>query len=91
VLDAITTLKDGDSKRALHLLASVHAQAVRNGDVVTQLEVQSLLPPGMTIGECNERCQSALVASSGLRGATLEWLVVPAKVDTKALLGQSIR
>lgn len=91
VLDAITALKDGDSKRALHLLASVHAQAVRNGDVVTQLEVQSLLPPGMTIGECNERCQSALVASSGLRGATLEWLVVPAKMDTKGLLGQSIR
>lgn len=91
VLDAITALKDGDSKRAWHLLASVHAQAVRNGDVVTQLEVQSLLPPGRTIGECNDRCQSALVASSGLRGATLDWLVVPAKVDTKALLGQSIR
>lgn len=91
VLDAIASLKDGDSRRALQLLANVHAQAVRNGDVVTQLEVQSLLPHGMAIGECNEHCQSALVASSGLRGATLDWLVVPAKVDTKALLGQSIR
>jgi hypothetical protein len=76
---------------ALPLLANVHAQAVRYGDVYAQLEVQSLLPPGMAIGECNERCQSALVASSGLRGATLDWLVVPAKVDTKVLLGQSIR
>ncbi len=91
VLDGVAALNDGDSRRALQLLAGVHAQAVRNGDVVTQLEVQSLLPHGMAIGECNERCQSALVASSGLRGATLDWLVVPAKVDTKALLGQSIR
>jgi hypothetical protein len=91
VLDAIAALSDGDSRRALQLLASVHAQAVRNGDVVTQLEVQSLLPHGMAIGECNERCQSALVASSGLRGATLDWLLVPAKVDAKALLGQNIR
>jgi DNA-binding winged helix-turn-helix (wHTH) protein len=86
VLDAIASLHDGDRNRALRLLGSVHAQAVRNGDVITQLEVQSLLPSGMTIGECNERCQAALVASTGLRGATLDWLVGPAKVDTKALL-----
>jgi cellulose synthase operon protein C len=91
VLDAVAAVNDGDSKRALQLLANVHAQAMRNGDVVTQLEVQSLLPPGMAIGECNERCQSALVASTGLRGATLDWLVVPAKLDTKALLEQNIR
>lgn len=91
VLDAVTSLHDGDSKRALRLLGSVHAQAVRNGDVVTQLEVQSLLPAGMGIGECNERCQAALVASTGLRGATLDWLVVPAKVDAKALLQGNIK
>ena len=91
VLDAVAALGEGDARRALPLLANVHAQAVRYGDVYAQLEVQSLLPPGMAIGECNERCQSALVASSGLRGATLDWLVVPAKVDTKVLPGQSIR
>ncbi|WP_460729229.1 winged helix-turn-helix domain-containing protein [Lysobacter rhizosphaerae] len=90
-LDALATMVDGDSKRALHILAAIHAQAVRNGDVVSQLEVQSLLPPGMPIGECNERCQAALVASSGLRGATLDWLVVPAKLDTKLLLQRNIR
>lgn len=90
VLDAVLALHDGDGRKALDLLANVHAQAVRNGDVVTQLEVQSLLPRGMTIGECNDRCQAALVASTGLRGATLDWLVAPAKVDAKTLL-QSIR
>jgi tetratricopeptide (TPR) repeat protein len=91
VLDALATMVDGDSKRALHILDAVHAQATRNGDVVSQLEVQSLLPPGMPIGECNERCQAALIASTGLRGATLDWLVVPAKVNTKLLLQRDIR
>ena len=91
VLDAVAALHDGDRARALRLLANVHAQAVRNDDAITQLEVQSLLPPGMAIGECNERCQAALVASTGLRGATLDWLVKPANVDAQALLQGNIR
>lgn len=90
MLDAVASLHEGGEQRALRLLANVHAHAVRNGDVVAQLEVQSLLPPGMAIGECNERCQSALVANSGLRGANLDWLVAPAKVDTTALLQQDM-
>lgn len=91
VLDAVALIHEGEDERALRLLANVHAQAVRNNDVVTQLEVQSLLPPGMGIGECNERCKGALVASTGLRGATLDWLVVPAKVDTRRLLEGNIK
>ena len=91
VLEAVTAMVEGDNPRALRILTSVHAQAIRNNDVISQLEVQSLLPQGMAIGECNERCQAALLASTGLRGATLDWLVVPAKVDTKALLQRNIR
>jgi DNA-binding winged helix-turn-helix (wHTH) protein len=91
VLDAITAITEGDNPRALRILTNVHAQAIRNNDAISQLEVQSLLPPGMAIGECNERCQAALLASTGLRGATLDWLVVPAKVDTKTLLQRNIR
>ncbi|MFC5579385.1 winged helix-turn-helix domain-containing protein [Lysobacter niabensis] len=91
VLDAVSAINEGDNPRALRILANVHAQAIRNNDAISQLEVQSLLPPGMAIGECNERCQAALLASTGLRGATLDWLVVPAKVDTKALLQRNIR
>ena len=91
MLDAISAIREGDNPRALRILANVHAQAIRNNDVISQLEVQSLLPPSMPIGECNERCQSALVASTGLRGATMDWLVVPAKVDTKALLQRNIQ
>jgi DNA-binding winged helix-turn-helix (wHTH) protein len=91
VLDAVSAINDGDNPRALRILANVHAQAIRNDDAIAQLEVQSLLPPGMPIGECNERCQAALLASTGLRGATLDWLVVPARVDTKALLQRNIR
>lgn len=91
LLDAITAMNEGDSQRALQILTRVHAQAIRNKDAITQLEVQSLLPPGMAIGECNERCQSTLLASTGLRGATLDWLVLPAKVDSKALLQRNIQ
>ena len=91
VLDAVATMVAGDSPRALRLLSSVHAQAVRNNDVVTQMEVQSLLPPGMAIDECNDRCRADMIARTGLRGATLDWLTVPAKVDSKALLRGSVR
>ena len=91
VLDAVLAMAGSKSQEALRILGNVHAEAVRNHDVITQLEVQSLMPPGVSIGECNERCQAALVASTGLRGATLDWLVVPAKLDSKVLLQGNIR
>lgn len=85
VLDVVLALVDGDGRRAAGLLASVHAKAQRNNDVVTQLEIYSLLPPGAAIGECNERCQAALVARTGLRGANLDWLRAPSRLDTSGL------
>jgi len=91
VLDAGVAMAEGKGQDALRILGNVHAQAVRNNDVITQLEVQSLLPPGMSIGECHERCQAALVASTGLRGATLDWLVGPAKLDRNVLLQGNIQ
>lgn len=85
VLEATAAMADGDGRRAFGLLSAVHATARRNNDAVTQLEVQSLLPPGATIGECNVRCQAALIARTGLRGATLDWLTVPSRLDTGVL------
>jgi hypothetical protein len=91
VVSAVSAMKQGDGKRALATIAATHAEAQRHGDVVAQMELQSLLPAGVTIGECNERCRASMVARTGLRGATLDWLTVPAKVDTRVLAQRDIR
>lgn len=91
VLDAVAAMAGGDGRRAFAMLSTVHAQARRNGDAVTQMEIHSLLPDGVAIGECHERCQAALVARTGLRGATLDWLTGPVGVDTGVLVRREIR
>lgn len=85
VLEAIAAMAGGDGRHAWQLLSAVYASARRNHDAVTQLEIQSLLPPGTTIGECDPRCQAALIARTGLRGATLDWLTAPSRLDTGVL------
>jgi DNA-binding winged helix-turn-helix (wHTH) protein len=91
VVSAVAAMKRGDGKQALATIAAAHAEAQRHGDVVAQMELQSLLPAGVSIGECNERCRASMVARTGLRGATLDWLTVPAKVDTRVLAQRDIR
>ncbi len=91
VLEAVLALANGNGKRAHDLLSAVYAKAQRNNDAVTQLEIHSLLPRGASIGECSERCQAALVARTGLRGANLDWLRVSSKLDTNALKPSPIR
>lgn len=91
VMDAATAIAEGDRKRAMELLSAVHAKARRNNDAVTQLEVQSLLPPGVAIGECGEGCKAALIARTGLRGSNLDWLTGPSGLDTSVLKPAAIQ
>jgi hypothetical protein len=91
VVRAVAALQRGEGKRALDLIVAAHAEAQRHGDVVGQMELQSLVPAGITLGECNERCRASMVARTGLRGATLDWLTGPAKVDTQILAQSEIR
>ncbi|GAB3099190.1 hypothetical protein GCM10027159_21540 [Lysobacter terrae] len=91
VVSAVSAMKQGDGKRALEIVAATHAEAQRHGDVVAQMELQSLLPAGVTVGECDARCRAGMVARTGLRGATLDWLTVPAKIDTQVLAQHEIR
>ena len=92
VLLAVAALDEGDTERALSLLTSVHERAHRIGDAVTQAEIHSLMPSTVELGECTGARRAALVARTGMRGATLDWLVVPAKVDAPQLIARhSIR
>ncbi|QNP39878.1 winged helix-turn-helix domain-containing protein [Lysobacter solisilvae (ex Woo and Kim 2022)] len=91
VVSAVAAMQRGDGKGALDLITTTYAEAQRHGDVVAQMELQSLVPAGMTVGECNERCRTGTVARTGLRGATLDWLVVPAKVDRQVLARNGVR
>ncbi|QSX79806.1 winged helix-turn-helix domain-containing protein [Agrilutibacter solisilvae] len=88
VVLAVAALDEGQTGRALELMTSVHARAHRNGDTITQAEIHSLMPSGVELGECTGTRRSALVARTGLRGATLDWLVKPSKVDAPLLIAQ---
>lgn len=79
MLDAVIAMSDDDRAGAMKRLAALHAQARQLHDTVTQMEVQSLLAQNDTLDGCNERCRIAMAARTGLRGATLDWLVMPAR------------
>ena len=71
-------LAQGDRNRAETLLAQSDANAHRHGDAVAQLELHGLmsntarLPSG-----CDATQRKALVARTGMRGASLDWLFGP--------------
>jgi hypothetical protein len=88
VLVAVAALDEGNTDSALAMLTQVHAKAHRNGDAITQSEIHSLMPSGVELGECTATRRAGLVARTGMRGATLDWLVTPAKVDAPSLIAQ---
>ena len=73
VIDAAAALATGDTARATSIAARTHSQAHRLGDTVAQMELHELMPLH-AFPECTRASQEALVARSGLRGATLDWL-----------------
>jgi hypothetical protein len=90
VLEAVTAMVEGDNPRALRIphqrACAGHPQQRRD------LAAGSPEPaaPGHGHRECNERCQAHSSPAAACAAATLDWLVVPAKVDTKALLQRNI-
>ena len=74
LLDAAAALAAGDRNRAIGIASTVHDEAHRLGDVRTQLEVHSFLPATLS-DDGNPRNDDLLIARTGMRGATLDWLV----------------
>lgn len=65
---------DGDDAEAQHRLASLHREAHRHGDRMHQALVHRWLHADADGVRCTERERVALVAQSGFRGASLDWL-----------------
>lgn len=77
LLDAVIAKVAGDGGRATALVTKVHDQAHALGDVAAQMEVHSLLPANFVSEDCNPARRVAVVASTGMRGASLDWLHAP--------------
>jgi hypothetical protein len=72
IVEAAAALAKGDISHATTVAAATHAQAHRLGDVVAQMELHNLMPGAFP--ECTLAHREALIARSGMRGATLGWL-----------------
>ncbi|GAB3731469.1 hypothetical protein GCM10028862_11540 [Luteimonas pelagia] len=68
---AAVELGRGDADAAHARLRAVHAAAHARGDVVAQVETHALLPRE---GDDRPCARDGLLASRGLRGASLDWL-----------------
>jgi hypothetical protein len=75
VIDVAAALAKGDTPRATSMAARAHAQAHQFGDVVAQMELHSLMPMH-AFPECTLASREAVIARSGMRGATLDWLKI---------------
>ncbi len=74
LLDVAIARERGDLQSAENLLIASHHDAHRHGDVVAQALTHSWMSPLTSAVECSDTGRTALVARTGLRGATLEWL-----------------
>ncbi|MCI4568242.1 winged helix-turn-helix domain-containing protein [Lysobacter sp. CFH 32150] len=74
ILDIATALASGNRQRAVSLASKTHATAQRLGDRLTQIQLHSLLPGEALADDCNQAHRDRMLASSGMRGATLDWL-----------------
>lgn len=72
--DAVLALAAGDRSRAIALASAVHKQAHERGQVLVELQMHSLFPPGVMSDDCSAARRQALMARTGMRGASLDWL-----------------
>ena len=78
----------GDEVEAQHRLAALHREAHRHGDRMHQALAHRWLRADADGVRCTERERVALVAQSGFRGASLDWLEAaarPARAATPTL------
>ncbi|MBB1059607.1 winged helix-turn-helix domain-containing protein [Marilutibacter spongiae] len=74
LLDVVLMLAAGDRGEAAELLTRMDEKAHRTGDAVAQLEAHSLMSRDANLKGCSPQTRSALLARTGLRGASLAWL-----------------
>lgn len=74
LVDAAARLAGHDKAAALALLRPLLERARAHDDVLSQLEILSLLPPDMELDACDRRCRDTLLQRTGLRGANWDWL-----------------
>ncbi|TWI01803.1 transcriptional regulator [Luteimonas cucumeris] len=74
LLDAAAARAAGNRPRAIAIAAGLHEQAHRLGDAVVQMQVHSLLSAGTLPEDCSATTRETLIARTGMRGATLDWL-----------------
>lgn len=77
LLDAAAALARGDRERADALLVALDRRAHRHEDVLVQLEVHSLMASHGLDGHHPAAERNALVARTGMHGATAAWLQLP--------------
>lgn len=77
LLDMAIARKQGDLQTAERMLATVHRAAHERGDVISQVLAHSVMSPLANDETCTNQQRIELLARSGLRGATLDWLMPP--------------
>jgi DNA-binding winged helix-turn-helix (wHTH) protein len=77
----------GDTDGATRELDALHTDAVALHDVVTELQIHSLMSRAQLGDRCSEHRHQQLIADSGLRGASDRWLLPEAlRHDEQALV-----
>lgn len=74
LIDAAAAWHGGERERAIAIATRVHDRARRLGDVVVQIELHSLLPAGTFPEGGGMAERERLIARTGMRGATSNWL-----------------
>jgi hypothetical protein len=74
LIDAAAAWHGGERERAIAVATRVHDRAHRLGDVVVQIELHSLLPAGTLPEGGGTAERERLIARTGMRGATSNWL-----------------
>ena len=77
-LDIADALARGERNDAETLLARGDANAHRHHDAIAQLELHGLMSPTARLPDgCDATARTALLARTGMRGASLDWLFGP--------------
>ena len=77
-VDIADALARGDRNTAETMLARSDAEAHRYNDAIAQLELHGLMAPTARLPDgCDATARKALLARSGMRGASLDWLFDP--------------
>src|SRR5690606_3529074 len=84
----VAALARGEQEQALSRLADLDRRAHRHGDAIVQLQVHSLMSAGVS-GPCDPEVRATLVASTGLRGANLDWLATGPRMHPASALAAS--